>query len=126
MSDEKSLKAIHETVENYFDGLYRSDSALLRSTFHPRAGVIGYGGDGKLKTMSLDDFLAFVDTVPSPQAAGSEFDMSVLAVDICGKAASVKVHDFYLGRDFIDYLHLADTGVGWKITAKAFHSDPRD
>ena len=27
--------------------------------------------------------------------------------------------------DFIDYLHLAETAEGWKITAKAFHSEPR-
>jgi hypothetical protein len=126
MSDETNLKGILETVKIYFDGMYRSDSALLGRIFHPQASVIGYGSDGELKTMTLDDFLTFVDTVPSPEAAGIEFDMSVLSVDRSGKAAAVKVHDYYLGRDFIDYLHLAETDLGWKITAKAFHSDSRE
>ena len=125
MNVETSLKAILETVKIYFDGLYRSDSALLRGIFHPSATIIGYGGDGELKTMTLNDFLGFVDTVPSPQAAGTDFDMSVLSLDQSGKAAALKVHDYYLGRDFIDYLHLAETDSGWKITAKAFHSDRR-
>ncbi|NQU57978.1 MAG: nuclear transport factor 2 family protein [Rhodospirillales bacterium] len=125
MSDETNLEAINKAVKIYFDGLYRSDSALLRNVFHPLATIIGYGSDGELKTMTLDDFLGFVDSVPSPQAAGIEFDMSVLSVDLSGKAAAVKVHDYYLGRDFIDYLHLAETVSGWVITAKAFHSAPR-
>ncbi len=46
MNVETSLKAILETVKIYFDGLYRSDSALLRGIFHPSATIIGYGGDG--------------------------------------------------------------------------------
>ncbi len=125
MNAETNLKTILETVEIYFDGLYRSDSALLRGIFHPSAMIIGYGSDGELKTMTLNDFLGFVDTVPSPQAAGIDFDMSVLSLDQSGKAAALKVHDYYLGRDFIDYLHLAETDSGWKITAKAFHSDRR-
>ncbi|MBC8267433.1 MAG: nuclear transport factor 2 family protein [Rhodospirillaceae bacterium] len=126
MSDEANLKGILETVKIYFNGMYRSDSALLGSIFHPQASVIGYGCDGELKTMMLDDFLGFVDTVPSPKAAGIEFDMAVLSVDRSGKAAAVKVHDYYLRRDFIDYLHLAETDLVWKITAKAFHSDARE
>ncbi|MBT4934431.1 MAG: nuclear transport factor 2 family protein [Rhodospirillaceae bacterium] len=126
MSDETNLEGIFETVKIYFDGIYRSDVDLLRRIFHPLATVIGYGSDGELKTMTLEDFLGFVQTVPSPETTGADFDMSVLSVDRSGKAAAVKVHDYYIGRDFIDYLHLAETDSGWKITAKAFHSDARE
>lgn len=126
MNDNSNLDGILQSIKSYFDGLYTSDAALLRSIFHPLATVIGYGSDGELKTMSLDDFLLFVETVPSPSDKGVPFDMSVLTADRSGKAASVKVHNYYLGRDFIDYLHLAETPDGWKITAKAFHSDARD
>ena len=125
MSTDTNLDDVLATIKIYFDGLHTSDCALLRSAFHPLSTVIGYGSDGELKTMTLDDFLAFVDTVPSPQTSGVKFDMSVLSADRSGKAAAVKVHDYYLGRDFIDYLHLAETTDGWKITAKAFHSDAR-
>jgi len=126
MSHDTDFEDILATAKIYFDGLYHGDSALLRGVFHPLAMVIGYGSDGDLKTMTLDDFLKFVDTVPSPQDSGVDFDMSVLSADRAGKAAALKVHDYYLGRDFIDFLHLAETSGGWKITAKAFHSDARD
>ncbi len=126
MGDDIRREGISKTVKAYFEGLYTSDSSQLRSIFHPLSTVIGYGSDDELKTMTLNDFLAFVDTVPSPKDNGVDFDMSVLSIDTSGKAAAVKVHDYYLGRDFTDYLHLAETDDGWKITAKAFHSDARE
>lgn len=126
MKIDNQIEGILATIKIYFDGLYRSDSKLLKSAFHPWATVIGYGSDGELKTMSLTDFLLFVETVPSPKDKGVPFDMKVLSADRSGKAAQVKVHDYYLGRDFVDYLHLAETEQGWKITAKAFHSEARD
>ena len=125
MDDDAQNVGIMETAEKYFDGMHRSDGALLRDVFHPFATVIGYGGDGTLKTMTLDDFLEFMATVPTSEAE-SEFDMSVLSIDRSGKVASIKVHDLFLNRDFIDYLHMVETPDGWKITAKAFHSDPRE
>ena len=125
MDIEAQKIGIMDTVNKYFDGLYRSNTQLLREIFHPKATITGYGGDGTLRIMTLDDFLEFVDTVPSPANDGIEFDMAVLSIDQSGKAAAVKVRDYYLKRDFIDYLHLAKTTDGWKITAKAFHSDPR-
>lgn len=125
MDDEKTHDGISKTIRNYFDGMHRSDSALLRKIFHPLTMVIGNSVSGELKTMTLNDFLLFIDTVPSPESEGVEFDMSVLSVDRSGKAAAVKVHVYYLGRDFIDYLHLAETDDGWIIIAKTFHSDDR-
>jgi len=126
MADGNSdIQGILESIRLYFDGLYESDSGLLRTVFHPDCVIVGYGSDGELKAMSLDRFLAFVDSVPSPKAAGVAFDMSVLSADRVGRTAAVKVHDYYLGRDFIDFLHLVETPDGWRITAKAFHSEAR-
>ena len=122
---EESLKAIEDCVGLYFDGLYRSDRALLEKAFHPNASVIGYSSDGKLNLMALETFLGFVDTVPSPQDAGSEYDMEILSVDATPTTASVKVRDLYLGRDFIDHLHLAREGETWRIVSKLFHSEKR-
>ncbi len=113
---------ILRAVQNYFDGLYASDAELLRKTFHPTAMITGYGSDGNLNTMTRERFLNFVATVPSPKDSGEAYDMETLSVDQSGTVAAVKVRDAYLGRMFVDYLHLVDTPEGWQIISKAFHS----
>lgn len=116
---------LQQTIQRYFDGLYRSDIQLLEQVFHPSAVISGYGRDGKFVAMGRDDFLKFVDGVPAPADQGVEFDMEVLSIDVTGSIAAVKVRDFYLGKDFTDYLHLLDTGEEWRIIGKAFHADAR-
>ena len=117
---------IQKTIEAYFDGLYRSDVDLLRRIFHPVCRIVGYDSRGQLQAMTLDDFLAFVATVPAPGDAGAPFDMDTLAIDATPTTASVSVRDAYIGRDFIDYLHMVSTDAGWIITAKTFHSEALD
>lgn len=118
--------AIQETIQAYFQGLHRSDEALLSRAFDPAATVCGYGGDGSLKTLSLGQFLGFVKSLPIPANNGEPFDMEVLSVDIKGRVAAVKVRDLYQGRDFTDYLHLIKRPDGeWRIYGKVFHGEPR-
>ena len=117
-------RSIERSVQNYFDGLITSDLALLEKTFHPTVMISGYSSVGKLNTMSLDTFLKFVETAPAPKETGSKYDMEIVSTDITGAIAAAKVRNLYLNRMFIDYLHLVETPVGWKIISKAFHSDP--
>ena len=117
---------IRHAIQLYFDGLYRSDRAALEKAFHPTAKIIGYSSDGKLNLMSLETFLDFVEKVPSPEGEGAEYDMEILAVDATPTTASVKVRDLYLGRMFIDQLHLVDEDGTWRIVSKLFHSEPAD
>lgn len=117
--------AIQETVQKYFDGLYRGDVTLLADAFDPNARVCGYGSDGSLNTLSLDQFLSFVQSVPKPAEAGEAFDMEVLDTDVNGTVAAVKVRDLYPGRNFTDLLHLIERPDGeWRIFSKVFHSEP--
>lgn len=121
------MSAIEQCIQHYFDGLFRSDRAQLEQAFHKAAKIIGYGGDGKLNVMSLDDFLGFVDTVPSPEEAGVEYDMEILSIDETPTMAAVKVRDVYLKREFIDQLHLVrlldQDDEEWRIIGKLFHSE---
>ena len=118
--------AIQATIQTYFDGLYQGDVSLLADTFDPSATVCGYGGDGTLKTLSLEQFLGFVKSLPIPSNNGEPFDMEVLSIDISGTVAAAKVRDLYQGRDFTDHLHLIKRSDGnWRIFGKVFHSEPR-
>ncbi len=71
MSTDTNLDDVLATIKIYFDGLHTSDCALLRSAFHPLSTVIGYGSDGELKTMTLDDFLASSTPYRRRKPAGS-------------------------------------------------------
>lgn len=126
MTNDTDVADIMAAVKIYFDGLYDSNTDMLAHVFHPDCRIIGYGSDGKMVIMTADHFFKFVATVPSPKAEGVPFDMSILGIERTGKVASVRVHDFYLGRDFIDHLHLVETDGGWLITSKMFHSEARD
>ena len=116
--------AIQATIQTYFDGLYQGDVELLADAFDPAATVCGYGGDGTLKTLSLEQFLGFVKSLPKPSDVGEPFDMEVLNIDISGTVASVKVRDLYQGRNFTDHLHLIKrSDDNWRIFGKVFDSE---
>ena len=125
MGNSETISAeIRDTVQIYFDGLYRGNVEMLRLAFHPTAMITGYGSDGNLNIMSLTDFLSFVDRIPSPESEGIEFDMEILSMDTTTTVAAVKVRDLYLNRNFTDYLHLIETKERWQIIGKMFHSEP--
>ena len=125
-TETSDLTGVKKTVQLYFDGLHKSDISLLKQAFHPASTISGYGGDGTLTILSLDQFLSFVETIPSPEANGVEYDMEILSVDQTGNTAAIKVRDFYMGCDFTDYLHLIEIGNEWLIVGKVFHFDPRE
>jgi len=117
-------EAIQATIQTYFKGMHRGDIELLADAFDPAATVCGYGGDGTLKTLSLEQFLGFVKSIPKPCDVGEPFDMEVMNIDISGTVASVKVRDLYQGRNFIDHLHLIQcSDSNWRIFGKVFHSE---
>ncbi|MBT6441345.1 MAG: nuclear transport factor 2 family protein [Alphaproteobacteria bacterium] len=110
--------AVREVVGWYFDGMYRSDPALIEKAFEPSARVMGVT-DGEHREMAVADFMAFVGKQqPSAADKGEPFDMRILSLDITGGTAAVKLEDRYLGRDFIDYLLLVRQDDGWNICHK--------
>ena len=116
------LPMITETVQRYFDGMYHRDLGLLRKAFHPEAHLFGHL-QGKFVRISLDQWLAMVESRPVPAEAGEPYDMKIVATDVTGAVASVKVADLYRGLRFTDYLTLAKDDGGWVIVNKAFHHD---
>jgi hypothetical protein len=73
----------------------------------------------------LDEYLQLVGQRQSPQQRGEEFRMRVLAVEVPGEIANVRVHCPMLGFNYYDYLALVRHHGQWRIVNKLFtHAHP--
>lgn len=116
------LAAIEATINDYFLGMYERELGRLRKAFHPSARLFGHL-DCVFIEMSLDEWLAKVQSRPIPAKNGEPFDMEILSVEISGAVAAAKVRDLYRGLRFTDYLQLAKIVGEWRIVCKVFHHD---
>ncbi len=121
---DADLTAIEVVIEDYFEGMYLSDTKRLERAFHPNARIAGYD-EGTLIDNPIDKFIAFVGKVTPPSDEGEPFEMEIISVDIQGAAAAVKVKDLYKGLRFTDYLSLLKVDGTWKIVSKTFSHLPR-
>lgn len=124
-TDDAERAAIEAVIEDYFLGMYHSDTARLNRAFHPNARIAGHD-EGALIDNSIDKFITFIGRVSAPADDGEAFEMDILAIDIVGTASAVKVADLYKGLRFTDYLSLLKIDGSWKIVAKTFSHLPRD
>jgi protease I len=122
MNAVNELVAITETVQNYFDGMHLGDTHLLRKAFHVDAFLFGYY-HGEFSRISLEEWMAEVEGMPKPSESGEPFDMRLVATDVTGRTATVKVALLYAGLRFTDYLTLMQFEGNWKIVHKTYHHD---
>jgi len=121
---DADLTAIEAVIEDYFEGMYLSDTKRLERAFHANARIAGHD-EGTLIDNPIDKFIAFVGRVTPPSDEGEPFEMEIISVDIQGAAAAVKVKDLYKGLRFTDYLSLLKIDGTWKIVSKTFSHLPR-
>jgi hypothetical protein len=91
----------------------------LKRALDPACKIIGHY-QGALEWLALDDFINAI-MMEGPAEVGTVPLWELVAVDITGDAACVKVVDHYLGMQFTDYLALLKTGQGWKIVNKLYY-----
>ena len=118
------LEAIRAVARDYLDGMVYADEARLRSAFHPLAAVVGFNRC-RLERDTVDAFVAAVlrDGGPPP---GTPYFAEIVAIDVTGDIAMVKLVDDYLGSRFTDYLTMLKHEGGWVIVHKAYYERPRD
>ena len=106
---------IQSLIDGYFNGLHEGDSQRLQTLFH---------ADAVLKAphlrRTLTEWLALVAKRPVPQQRGDEFAYRLLAIDICGDQAMVKVLCPLLGSTYIDFLGLLREQGKWLIVNKMY------
>lgn len=121
MTDDQQIRAV---IDDYFQGLYRSDRVSLERAFHAEARISGWD-EGKLIDAPAAKFIDFVANVSAPADDGEAYEMTVESLDIAGSAATAKVCDLYKGLQFTDYLTLLRFDEGWRIVNKTFSHLPR-
>jgi hypothetical protein len=116
MSEEQAVQSV---VHLYVDGMTFAHDAALRKAFHPKASIIG-NYENAVEWLSVDEFVAAVAS-EGAAPAGTQPLIDILALDITGDAASVKLIDAFAGLKFTDYLSLLKVNGRWVIVSKLYH-----
>lgn len=123
--DASDRKAIEQTVQDYFDGLYDSDADKLARVFHETASLT-WPQDGRLESIPLGKWLESVRARPSARSKGLERDDAILLLDQSGPASAfVKVKCQIPPLYFTDYLNLLKVDGRWVVAQKVFATEVR-
>ena len=114
-------QAIKQTVTQFFDGMRRGDSTLVRRTLAPCAVFHGLGGKpGQPPTLETERISGFLKAVGTPHPEVWDERVQFERVLIDANLASVWApYEFYLGSKFshcgYDSFQLVKLADGWKI-----------
>lgn len=119
------MKAAFADVETvlgaYFEGLYHSDTAILRRVFHP-AALYACATDGSLLTMHMEEYFPVVDKRPSPASRGDARTDRIVAIEFVGPVTALaRVQCSILPKHFTDLLTLVFVDGRWQVISKVFH-----
>lgn len=115
--------AVTLVIEDYFEGLYRSDTRLLRKVFHPKA-LYACATDGTLLTLGMEDYFPVVDKRASPASHGHPRSDRIISIEFAGPVTALARVDCAIPpKRFKDLLTLVQIDGRWQILAKVFHFD---
>jgi len=115
--------AVTNVISNYFDGLYNSDTSILKEVFHPRAHYV-CATDGTMLHLNMDEYFPTVDKRPSPASRGEKRNDRILSVEFAGPVtAYARVECSIATKFFTDFLTLIFIDGKWQIISKVFHCD---
>ena len=113
--------AIVELLGRYFEGLHRSDTAILREVFHP-AALYATATEGPLYTLDMASYFPIVDKRPSPASKGEPRTGRIVAIEFAGPVtAFARVECAIAPKHFTDQLTLVRVDGRWQIISKVFH-----
>lgn len=118
-SEEANVRA---TVKEYLHGLKWNDVKSFERTFTPDARLMFINRQGSVGQLTQPDWYRGFATVAGKEEAG-EFE--ILAIDITGNAASVKVQETYPKSVYVNYLSMLKVGTEWKIVNKIYNARNR-
>jgi hypothetical protein len=118
-SEEAPVRA---TVQTYLHGLKFNDVDSFRKAFYPEAKLFFVRKNGELAQLTQEQWYKGFAGNAGKEEQG---ELRIAAVDITGKAASVKVIEAYPDSTYTDYLSLLKLGDEWKIVNKVFTFEKR-
>lgn len=115
------IAAIRLQLQRYFDGLYRSDVALLNQVFHPDAVYICVTDQPLLK-LTMAEYFPIVEQRTPPASKQQLRQDKIISINvISAKTAIAQVECVIEPKYFYDALtFIYDQGM-WKIISKVFH-----
>ena len=114
---------VTEMLNDYFDGLYHSDTKILGRVFHSQARYVCATAP-ELVNLGMDEYFPVVDKREPPAARGEARRDAIQSIDFAGpNTAFARVNCAIGERYFTDFLSLIRTEDGWRIIAKVFHYD---
>ncbi|MDR0818004.1 MAG: nuclear transport factor 2 family protein [Oscillospiraceae bacterium] len=118
--ESRTTDGVKATVDDYIQGTYTADAALLKSVFHEKAALSGYMS-AEILIASPEAFIADVTSKPSMKSSGTQYETEVTDIEITGKIATATVTEtgFFGEVSFRDYFHLIHDKE-WKIISKLF------
>lgn len=122
---DTNFAAVAAVLGRYFDGLYHSDTALLRSVFHARAHYV-CATEGTLVHLGMDEYFPIVDQRPSPASRNEARADRIVAIEFAGPVTAFARVECAIGAKFFsDLLTFVFVEGRWQIISKVFHFDPR-
>ncbi len=115
------FEQVTAVLYRYFEGLYRSDTQVLRGVFHPGA-LYACATDGSLLALTMDAYFPIVDKRPSPASRGDARSDSIVSIEFAGPVTALaRVECAIRPKHFTDLLTLVKVDGRWQIIAKVFH-----
>lgn len=108
---------VRKVVETYLHGLKFNDVASFRAAFWPDAKLLFVRKNGALGQLSQEDWYKGFAAVAGKEEEGT---LRILALEVTGLAASVKVEEIYPKERYVNYLSLLKVAGEWKIVNKIF------
>jgi len=119
----QAFNDLNAVLQNYFDGIYGSDTAILRTVFHPDAIYACATGESLLR-LNMEDYFAVVDKRPSPKSLGQARADRVISIEFAGPVTALaRVECTIAPKRFTDLLTFILVDGRWQIIAKVFHFD---
>lgn len=116
-----SFAAVVAVLEDYFEGLYRSDTQILRRVFHP-AAIYACATEGTLLTLNMERYFLIVDQRTSPASRGDTRTDRILAIQFAGAVTALATVECSIRpKHFTDLLTLIFIDGRWQIISKVFH-----
>jgi hypothetical protein len=117
-TDDAGVRA---ALTHYLQGHATGDPSHMRKAFLPTAHIEGLR-DGKLVSMTLEDYCSRFPGKPAPDEATRR--RSIDTVDITGTAAMARVTLVYGPTTLRDYFVLLKVDGEWRIANKTFSTVP--
>ena len=119
---DTDVLALRSLAQTYFDAAYEMDAERFASIFHPSSSVTKVAESGDLGVTPIASWLAVVRNTKAPKHQGFGREDQILAIDVDGELALLKVKLRLPPRTFTDLLSCLKVNGTWKIAQKVMTS----